>query len=59
MGTVSVRSSSNKGSFTKDVLSEGGRGVFEKRTALYFPILFVMDFGYLKDEVGGFKRAKI
>ena len=30
-----------------------GAGGFEKRTALYFPILFVMDFGYLKDEEEG------
>ena len=36
---------SHKGSFTKDVLSEGGRGGLEKRTNSYFPILFVKDFG--------------
>ena len=47
-----------KGSFTKDVLSEGGAGGFEKRMALYFPILFVMDFIYLKDEGGGSKGPK-
>ena len=42
-----------KGAFTKDVLSEGGGGGYEKRTGLYFPILFVKDFGDKKDEGGG------
>ena len=31
----------------------GRRGGVEKRTGLYFPILFVKDFGDLKDEGGG------
>ena len=36
-----------------------GRGGLEKRTALHFSMLFVKDFGYLKDEgVGGGKSSK-
>ena len=40
------------GLFTKDAHSEGvgGRGGIEKKMALCFSILFVKDFGYLKNE---------
>ena len=35
-----------------------GGGGLKKRTALLFPMLFVKDFGYLKDEGGrGFEKV--
>ena len=38
----------------------GEGGGFEKRTGLYFPILFVKGFGDLKDEGGGgFQKGQI
>ena len=40
---------------TKDVLSKGGEGL-KKRMALTFTILFVKDFGNLKDG-GGIKKS--
>ena len=49
--------SSHRGAFTKDVLSKRGGGGLKKRTALPFPILFVKDFGNLKDEGGGVEKV--
>ena len=50
---AAVTTPRNKGSFTNEVITQGGGGGLEMMTSLYFPILFVKNFSQFGDMRGG------